>query len=44
MKTYTDKQIVEFAKFCERHDITFNKIRDYNAALAQYFVLFDWRA
>ncbi len=38
MKTYTNKQIAEFAKFCTRHDITFNNITEYNAALAQYYI------
>ena len=38
MKTYTNKQIAEFAKFCNRHDIIFNNITEYNAALAQYYI------
>jgi len=38
MKTYTKKQIAEFALFCIRHDITFNNITEYRAALAQYYI------
>ena len=37
-KTYTEKQIKEFAKFCLRHDLKFATMAEYQGALYQYFL------
>ena len=35
---FTESQIKEFADFCQRHEITFNNLAEYTAAIDQYFL------
>jgi hypothetical protein len=35
---YTDKQILEFKMFCNKHDIKFNNMTEYRSAIAQYYI------
>jgi hypothetical protein len=35
---HTPQQTAEFAEFCQRHALRFNTLREYRAALAQYFL------
>jgi len=35
---YNEDQLIEFKTFCDKHDIKFNTISEYRAALSQYYI------
>ena len=35
---YTEKQIIQFKSFCDKHNIKFNNIAEYRSAIAQYYI------
>lgn len=37
IKRYTPAQVAKFAQFCARHEIRFNTVAEYHAAIKQYF-------
>ena len=37
MEKFTSEQVIEFMKFCDRHQIKFNFLDEFESALAQYF-------